>query len=50
MANVASGQPLYAEAMNEHGLYMAGLNFPGMPAMTARMIARYHAAPYELIP
>ena len=29
MATVAGGVPLYAEAMNEAGLYMAGLNFPG---------------------
>ena len=29
MAAVIDGHPLYAEAMNEHGLYMAGLNFPG---------------------
>ena len=51
MAHVAGGVPLYAEAVNEKGLYMAGLNFPGN--------ARYfphaddgaaEAAPYELIP
>ena len=29
MAAVVDDHPLYAEAMNEHGLYMAGLNFPG---------------------
>ena len=51
MANVASGQPLYAEAMNEHGLYMAGLNFPGNACYDRPDDrARYHAAPYELIP
>ena len=29
MASVAGGLPLFAEGMNEKGLYMAGLNFPG---------------------
>ena len=29
MATVMGGMPLYAEAMNEKGLCMAGLNFPG---------------------
>ena len=29
MATVVNNYPLYAEAMNEKGLYMAGLNFPG---------------------
>lgn len=29
MANVSDGQPLYAEAANEKGLCIAGLNFPG---------------------
>ena len=28
MAALADGVPLYAEAVNEKGLYMAGLNFP----------------------
>lgn len=29
MAHIAEGQPLYYDAMNEAGLGMAGLNFPG---------------------
>ena len=29
MASVAEEYPLYAEAVNEKGLGMAGLNFPG---------------------
>ena len=29
MATVAEDYPLYAEGVNEKGLYMAGLNFPG---------------------
>lgn len=51
MAAVAAGYPLYAEAMNEAGLYMAGLNFPGnafyppAPEDGAEAVA-----PYELIP
>lgn len=51
MANVAENVPLYAEAANEKGLYMAGLNFPGNawypPAEDAAPDA---VAPYELIP
>ena len=37
MATIAHGYPLYYEATNEHGLSVAGLNFPGL--------AVYH--PYE---
>ena len=51
MASVAAGLPLFAEGMNEKGLYMAGLNFPGNawypPAEDAAPDA---VAPYELIP
>jgi len=51
MARVQAGYPLYAEAANEHGLCMAGLNFP--------QSAHYHVekhpgaaniSPFELIP
>ena len=51
MATVARDTPLYAEALNEKGLYMAGLYFPGnaryfeQPAPGA-----LNLAPYELIP
>lgn len=51
MANIAGEFPLYAEAMNEAGLYMAGLNFPGnawydpLDRGTPECVA-----PYELIP
>lgn len=51
MANAADGYPLYAEAMNEHGLYMAGLNFPGnafYPETEAD--GRDSISPFELIP
>lgn len=48
MAHIAQAYPLYYDAMNEHGLCMAGLRF--------RPHARYpcgngtHIAPFELIP
>lgn len=51
MATVAGGVPLFAEAMNEAGLYMAGLNFPGNAFYTpADSAAPDAVAPYELIP
>ncbi len=51
MAHVAGGRPLYAEAANEKGLYMAGLNFPHSACYPAQPPAGADAvAPYELIP
>ena len=51
MAHVAGGRPLYAEAANEKGLYMAGLNFPGSAWYEPDPPADCDAvAPYELIP
>ncbi len=51
MANVTQGYPLYAEAMNEKGLYMAGLNFPGNAWYSPEVPEDCDAvAPYELIP
>ncbi len=51
MASVDQDTALYAEAMNEAGLYMAGLNFPGNACYTAPEQAAADAvAPYELIP
>ena len=51
MAHGAGGRPLYAEAANEKGLYMAGLNFPASawydPDPPAGMDA---VAPWELLP
>lgn len=51
MANVTDNYPLYAEAANEKGLCMAGLNFPS----NAKYISQEKATktmitPYELIP
>ncbi|MBR5444815.1 MAG: choloylglycine hydrolase family protein [Clostridia bacterium] len=53
MAHVADGYPLYYEAMNEKGLAMAGLNFPGnalyhVPGTAAG--GQTELAPWELIP
>lgn len=51
MAHVAGGVPLYAEAVNEKGLYMAGLNFPGNACYFPHADdGATEAAPYELIP
>ena len=51
MARVADHYPLYAEAANEKGLYMAGLNFPGSAWYPPEPPeGRDAAAPWELIP
>ena len=50
MANVAGETPLYAEAMNLEGLYMAGLNFPGNAYYFPDREDPAWVAPYELIP
>lgn len=50
MASVAEGYPLYAEGVNESGVYMAGLNFPGNAWYPPEGDAEEALAPYELIP
>lgn len=50
MASVAEGYPLYAEGVNESGVYMAGLNFPGNAHYPPEGGAGEALAPYELIP
>ena len=51
MAHVAEGIPLYAEAVNEAGLYMAGLYFPENAWYPPQVPEGFDAvAPYELIP
>lgn len=51
MANVAQNTPLYAEAVNEKGLYMAGLNFPGNAWYPPQEeVVGEAVTPYELIP
>ena len=50
MASAADGLPLFAEAMNEKGLYMAGLNFPGNAYYFPENAPdKQNVAPYELI-
>lgn len=50
MASVAGGLPLFAEGLNEKGLYMAGLNFPGNAHYFADQGADpAHLAPHELL-
>ena len=48
MAHVAGGYPLYYDAMNEHGLCMAGLNFEGFARYGGP--SRDQVAAFELIP
>lgn len=50
MASVADGYPLYAEAANEKGLCMAGLNFPGNAWYQKGEKGEINIASYELIP
>ena len=51
MAAVEEGYPLYAEAANEKGLCMAGLNFPGNAFYPeAEEGERANISPFELIP
>lgn len=50
MACPSEGYPLYYEAMNEFGLAMAGLNFPGNARYFPPQNGRNNIAPFELIP
>ena len=51
MACVTEGVPLYAEAVNEKGVYIAGLNFPQNAYYAPLAPSEKTAlAPYELIP
>lgn len=51
MANVTDNYPLYAEAVNEKGLCMAGLNFPSNAKFkTPDEALKTAVTPYELIP
>lgn len=50
MATVADGYPLYYEATNEHGLSMAGLNFPGNAHYFPPREDKDNVAPFEFIP
>ncbi len=50
MAYVASGYPLYYDAVNEHGLFMAGLNFPESGLYKPKSKDLNNIASFELIP
>jgi len=50
MASVVEGYPLYYEAANEHGLAMAGLNFPGNAHYFPVTEGKENIASFELIP
>ena len=50
MGMVQDGYPLYYDAMNEHGLSIAGLNFPGNATYLPCSDTKSNIAPYELIP
>ena len=50
MATVLEDYPLYAEAVNEKGLCMAGLNFPDNAVYQKEENGLYNITPFELIP
>ncbi len=50
MATVVQGIPLFYEGANEHGLSMAGLNFPGNAYYGPVQEGKDNIAPFELIP
>ena len=50
MAAVVDEYPLFYEATNEHGLSMAGLNFPGNAYYKSEIMDLDNIAPFELIP
>lgn len=50
MAMVAEDYPLYYEAANEHGLAMAGLNFPGNAHYFDEIPEKDNIAPFEFVP
>lgn len=50
MAFVAEGYPLFYDAMNEHGLFAAGLNFPENAVYKTKNEDFHNVAPFEFIP
>lgn len=49
MASVVNGYPLYADAANEYGLCIAGLNFPDNAYYSPELLPdKINIAPYEL--
>ena len=50
MAYVMNGYPLYFDAVNEHGLCMAGLNFVGNAVYREPQKGKENVASFEFIP
>lgn len=50
IAHVAEGQPLYYDAVNEKGLWMAGLNFVGNAVYQKPCAGKENVAQFEFIP
>lgn len=50
IGTIAQGYPLYFDAVNEHGLYIAGLNYVGNAKYLTQKADKINLAPYELIP
>lgn len=50
MAVAVGDQALYYDAANEHGLAMAGLNFPGNACYYPETAGKDNIAPFELMP
>jgi choloylglycine hydrolase len=50
IATVIDNYPLYYDAMNESGLAVAGLNFPGNAVFHPVDTAKINVAPFEFIP
>ena len=50
MATVMKDYPLYADAFNEKGLAIAGLNFPGNAVYFKSQPGKNNVSPFELIP
>lgn len=50
VATVRENYPLYYDAVNEMGLAMAGLNFPGIAYYPPKCKGKDSIAPYEFIP
>ena len=50
IATVIDNYPLYYDAMNESGLAIAGLNFPGNAVFSPVTESKINVAPFEFIP
>lgn len=50
VATVVNGYPLYYDGTNEHGLSIAGLNFPGNAVYLPEIEDKENITPFEFIP